>query len=434
MAYSKKTESIQNTRHRQTGQRIIALSMPVITLLIWLVIAQPCGAAGSLAPQDPSRVTTENLQAVTLEQGKPIERELAGADVHAYLIQLTAGQFASVIVDQRGIDLVVMAFTPDGKRVARVDRASGAQGPEQVLLVAETSGTYRLELRSVEAMATGGRYAGRYEVKIETLRNTIPEDKKLLEIFDLNNRASEQAFNAYVHQVNGNYVEALDAYQQSIPLSEATGNREQLVFTLNNMGWINFLQGNYARALECYQKSLTASEESGNKTQLANTLSSMSLVYRNAGDLGRALDCAQRALALNESLGNTGGLAGAHLNIGLVYSSLGDDAQALEHYRKSLTLSEELGAKRLIANALDKLAVHYLGEGNYTQALEYAQKSLKLNEELKNYRQTIFSNQTLWKIYLNNGDQESDKCVCANCGDSSFNVDYYLCRRHQRCL
>ena len=40
-----------------------------------------------------------------LEQGKPIERELAGGAVHAYSIQMTEGQFLSVIVDQRGIDV-----------------------------------------------------------------------------------------------------------------------------------------------------------------------------------------------------------------------------------------------------------------------------------------------------------------------------------------
>src|SRR5262249_36041118 len=98
-----------------------------------------------------------------LVKGKPIERALAGGEVHAYSIQLTAGQFVSVIVDQRGVDLVVMAYAPDGKRVARVDGPSGAKGPEKVLLVAETSGAYRLELRSVYEMADGGRYSGRYE-------------------------------------------------------------------------------------------------------------------------------------------------------------------------------------------------------------------------------------------------------------------------------
>lgn len=42
-----------------------------------------------------------------LEQGKAIEREMLSGEVHAYSTQLTAGQFLGVIVDQRGIDVVV---------------------------------------------------------------------------------------------------------------------------------------------------------------------------------------------------------------------------------------------------------------------------------------------------------------------------------------
>jgi len=50
-----------------------------------------------------------------LEQGKPIERELAGGEVHAYSIKLTVGQFLSVIVDQRGIDVTVAFMNLTGK-------------------------------------------------------------------------------------------------------------------------------------------------------------------------------------------------------------------------------------------------------------------------------------------------------------------------------
>src|ERR1700738_5132483 len=45
-----------------------------------------------------------------LELGKPIEMELKGGEVHSYSINLTAGQFLHLIVDQRGIDVVVTLF------------------------------------------------------------------------------------------------------------------------------------------------------------------------------------------------------------------------------------------------------------------------------------------------------------------------------------
>src|SRR5258708_3825224 len=48
-----------------------------------------------------------------IEAGKPIERELKGGETHVYSVALTAGQLLHVVVDQRGIDVVVALFGPD---------------------------------------------------------------------------------------------------------------------------------------------------------------------------------------------------------------------------------------------------------------------------------------------------------------------------------
>ncbi len=85
-----------------------------------------------------------------LEKGVPIERELKGGEVHAYAITLDAGQFVKTVVDQRGIDVVVVLFAPDGKQLAEVDSPNGNQGPEPVSLFAKTIGDYRVEIRSLE--------------------------------------------------------------------------------------------------------------------------------------------------------------------------------------------------------------------------------------------------------------------------------------------
>src|SRR2546425_7336127 len=109
-----------------------------------------------------------------LEQGKPIERELAGGEVHAYLMQMTEGQFLSVIVDQRGIDVAVALFGPDGKQIEAIDSPTGPTGPEPVSVLAKASGLYRIEVRSPDKLA----HPGRYEVSIGALREATPEDRK----------------------------------------------------------------------------------------------------------------------------------------------------------------------------------------------------------------------------------------------------------------
>jgi len=73
-----------------------------------------------------SGVLVAQDQIPTLEQGKPIERELAGDAAHSYRIALTAGQYLHVVVEQKGIDAVVALFAPDGKKIAEVDRYQAA--------------------------------------------------------------------------------------------------------------------------------------------------------------------------------------------------------------------------------------------------------------------------------------------------------------------
>ncbi len=67
-----------------------------------------------------------------LETGKPIERELAGGQQHLYQLSLSAGQYLHVVVEQRGIDVVVTLFGPTGQKLLEVDSPNGTQGPEPV--------------------------------------------------------------------------------------------------------------------------------------------------------------------------------------------------------------------------------------------------------------------------------------------------------------
>src|SRR5688572_5459465 len=50
-----------------------------------------------------------------LELGKPIEREMAVGQSHSYKFTLSANQYAHVLVEQKGINVEVTLFSPDGK-------------------------------------------------------------------------------------------------------------------------------------------------------------------------------------------------------------------------------------------------------------------------------------------------------------------------------
>src|ERR1041384_5979587 len=106
-----------------------------------------------------------------LNPSKPIQRELVSSVVHGYSINLMAGQFLSMIVDQRGIDVVVALFGPDGKQIAGGDSLSyfKVAVPVPLTIVTNTTGSYRLDVRSLKRDVA----AGSYEIKIEELRAEI---------------------------------------------------------------------------------------------------------------------------------------------------------------------------------------------------------------------------------------------------------------------
>jgi len=83
---------------------------------------------------------------------------MQGGEVHKYQVLLSAGQYLELVVEQRGVDVVVAALRPDGTKISEVDSPNGTQGPEPVSIGANTSGQYQVEVRSLEANAAPGRY------------------------------------------------------------------------------------------------------------------------------------------------------------------------------------------------------------------------------------------------------------------------------------
>src|SRR6266436_5575424 len=120
-------------------------------------------------------VQTANAQAgpTALQPGTPIERTLAAGQSHSYTINLEQDQFLRLVVDQRGIDVVVRAFSPSGRRLGEFDTPNGNSGPEDVTVIAAASGAYRVEVAPLSGYENP---SGRYEIKIVELRKATEQE------------------------------------------------------------------------------------------------------------------------------------------------------------------------------------------------------------------------------------------------------------------
>ena len=131
------------------------------------------------------RPTVEQPTGGRIEIGKLIERELAGGERHIFPLELAANQLLNIVADQRGVDVAVTLFAPDGTRLFVIDSPNGTYGEEAFAVLTELAGTYQIEIRAVNAKAASAKAAsakaasGGYQLYIQATRAGRASDYRI---------------------------------------------------------------------------------------------------------------------------------------------------------------------------------------------------------------------------------------------------------------
>src|SRR6266498_462426 len=349
-------------------------------------------------------------ESVSLEPGKTVERELSGSQSHSYKIAMISGQYLQVTVGQQGIDVALALFAPDGKKIIEVDGERVTGGLETISAIAEAPGAYRIEVRSVDKM----RQTGRYEIKVDELRDATTEDKyrvaagalfreaeqlkegtleakrksieKYHDALELYRRATDRKREAQVlnsigavYWSLGEPQKALEKQNEALPLSRAIGDREVEALILNSIG-VNYCSlGEMRKALENHNEALAIFREVGDRQGEADTLSNLGFVYQNLGEMQKALEKLNEALLLKRSLGDRNGEAITLNGIGIIYWLVGKTQEALEKYNEALSLKRAVGDRITEAITLSSHGkLHWL-LGELQKALEKYNEALSLS-------------------------------------------------------
>jgi len=360
-------------------------------------------------------VAPQATAAAPLAPDKRIERELAGGQSHAYQLTLIAGQYLHLVVDQRGIDVVLVLYGPDGKKLGEVDSPNGANGPEPLYWIVETTGIYKIEVRSFDRTAA----TGRYEARIEELRAATKDDRSrvfaqkllaeaellraqrtadslrksidkyeesLLHLRAASDRHGEaMTLNAIglVYDDLGEKLKALDYYAQALPLFRAVSDHSGEAITLNNIGKVYSDLGEKQKALDYYTQALPTLRAVGDPGSEGTELNNIGVVYSDLGQKQKALDYYAQALPLRRAAGDRGGEGLTLNNIGNVYSELGEKQKALDYYAQALPLFRAIGDRGGEAKALSSLAYVELNSGNLTDALTNIEAAIDILESLR---------------------------------------------------
>jgi CHAT domain-containing protein/tetratricopeptide (TPR) repeat protein len=321
-----------------------------------------------------AKTEPSDIRPLTVE--KPVERELTGDEAHSYALNLQAGQFLNVIVEQKGIDVVVALFDSDNKKITEADSPNGMQGAEIISSIIETDGVYRLEVRAAEKTAP----VGRYEAKISELRTATEKDKNVIAAQKVFTEAEALKMQRTAQSLRG----AIKKYEEALRLYRSIGDKRGEAVTLNNLSTVYYTLGETGQAFKSFNDVLTLFRAAGDKTGEASTLSNIGAVHYAIGERQEALKYFNEALPLLRAVGDKAGEAATLSNIGSVYSDLGEPEQALKYFNESLPLRRAVGNKEGEAATLNNIGGVYSALGEKQQALKYYNESLALSRAVGN--------------------------------------------------
>ena len=361
------------------------------------------------ATTSPNQQNTQTLPTFAAQ-----ERELKGGETHAYRVALTSGQFFYALVEQKGIDVSVALFAPDGQEIGEADSPNDQWGTEPVLLIAGKSGDYRIEVRSPNSKVPPGRY----EIRIVQLRESTPEDRRLVEA----QRLSEEAEKTGNQQNAAAKRASIEKYLTAAQLFADSGEPLRQALTLRSMivrfaqlgdfrnllkyskealalaqrvqdrrlesgvetfvGGASSALGDVKEALAHYERAVLLARETG--VSEASALNNIGAIYSEASDQQKALEYFLRALPLYKPLGNQFSEAITLNNIGNAYNKLGEPQKALDYLQQAVPMFQAIGAKGPLSFTLSNIGIAYRGLGDYEKALSYFNQAQTIQQQTGN--------------------------------------------------
>lgn len=313
-----------------------------------------------------------------LELGKPIEREIAGGQTHRFQINLNAGQYAKVVVEQIGVDVVSKLFGANGSYLTRYDNEIRLKENESVEFVANQQENYRIQIQS-----TSKSNFGVYKIHLIEVREATKRDQTIFEARTLIEKAAEL-------RLSGKYDESLQLSSRALEIAEKELGPDHIFVAriLNDFGLAQRDKGNYQAALPLLQRAYSINQKSlkAENPQTLESYKSIADYYQKTREYAKSekiyreiLEVYERTFGKDHKI-----LAPALTNFGLLMIDLNDLTQA-----EDLTLKAKLIAEKhfdpnsqILQNIANQLGIIHLVRKEYGKAGEYFQKGLEISEKL----------------------------------------------------
>ncbi|KAF0192897.1 MAG: peptidase domain-containing protein, partial [bacterium] len=243
---------IQKTLSLPRSKYTSLLLISVILSLTMTAYPNPKHPVTSPTTTSQNPVANTSSDKGELVLGKAIEQELVGDGAHSYTLKLEANQYLNLVVEQKGIDIVATIFNPAGEKVYEVDSPNGTEGPEPIYLITQSSGNYRLEVRSLEK----GAKAGKYEAKLVELRASTSNDIDRVDAFKTLGEAVSLEGENKLDSAITKYQEAIEKFERVSELVPQANALNHLGEFYNEKGDYSKAETLFIQALDIYRKTL----------------------------------------------------------------------------------------------------------------------------------------------------------------------------------
>jgi predicted ATPase len=236
--------------------------------------------------------------------------------------------------------------------------------------------------------------------------------------------ARAYSYLAASHFASSNYKKSLELMKIKLNIDEQLGNKENIVHTLNRIGWILFRMGDYQGGIDNLCKSLTVCEEINytrgvlsycdmmawaaeeikgdyekaikfqekmidNYLKLGGELDISSIPYSKGkiailkGQYSEATEIFKNYIVSASKLNDHYGIAGGYYYIGTIYVRTGKFDDAISYFERTLEERKNIIKNQIqIGHALNYIGRIQLMKGNAERALEYFNQSLELFQKI----------------------------------------------------
>src|SRR5215468_4291938 len=164
-----------NTANHLSEIKNRKLQMKKGTVGLLIALTLRCGVAALSARGLSPLITVSGYagQDVNLlTTGQMVEQELGTGETRRYRISAKSGEYISLLIEPRGIELKLLLSSGDGAQVAQVESVVEGEGGRTLSLIAKAPGDYQL----VVSPAGRDEAHGSYQLKVTAWRIATPQD------------------------------------------------------------------------------------------------------------------------------------------------------------------------------------------------------------------------------------------------------------------